>query len=143
MKTAIAAPKRPAFPYSASDVFAAINRHNKGLPPKPALRVVKAIAKIEGESGFKSLVLFLPENAANYGRIECYAHVGQHSEASTEYMRDCKPATPQNMAKAGIPLEALDSLVREYETLGPAPEHCRVQLVRKDSAAMQRERWKL
>lgn len=35
-----------------------------------------------------SIIAFLPELPANYGNIESYMHVGQHSEASIEFYRD-------------------------------------------------------
>ena len=31
------------------------------------------------------IVAFFPELKANYGRMVCYAHIGQHSEADVEY----------------------------------------------------------
>ena len=37
------------------------------------------------ESGETGLDAFLPDSDANYGRIVCYAHIGQHSEASLDY----------------------------------------------------------
>lgn len=36
------------------------------------------------------LTAFLPALPASPGMVVCYAHVGQHSEASEEYMRECK-----------------------------------------------------
>lgn len=40
------------------------------------------------------VVAFLPELPANYGKIVCYAHIGQHSEASIEYYHGTKTALP-------------------------------------------------
>lgn len=40
------------------------------------------------------VIAFLPELPANYGKIVCYAHIGQHSEASIEYYHGTKTALP-------------------------------------------------
>lgn len=40
------------------------------------------------------VVAFLPELPANRGNIVCYAHIGQHSEASIEYYHGTKTALP-------------------------------------------------
>lgn len=38
-------------------------------------------------------LLFFPESSASYGRIECYAHIGQHNEAAMQfYMSNTRPA---------------------------------------------------
>lgn len=37
---------------------------------------------------------FMPDAEANPGRIVCYAHIGQHSEASMDYYRLGRPAKP-------------------------------------------------
>lgn len=39
------------------------------------------------------VIAFMPELPANYGRIVCYAHMGQHSEADVEYYHNTKKAT--------------------------------------------------
>ena len=41
----------------------------------------------------EEIVAFLPELKANYGNIVCYAHVGQHSEASYDYYIESKQCT--------------------------------------------------
>lgn len=50
--------------------------------PKPVS--IRYIAKWEGGKDGNP-VLFFPEVEANRGNILCYAHMGQHSEASIEY----------------------------------------------------------
>lgn len=40
------------------------------------------------------IIAFLPELPANYGKIVCYAHMGQHSEATLEYYQSTKSAKP-------------------------------------------------
>lgn len=37
---------------------------------------------------------FMPDSEANPGRILCYAHIGQHSEASMDYYHSGRPAKP-------------------------------------------------
>jgi hypothetical protein len=54
-------------------------------------------------------VLFITDAPANYGNIVCYAHLGQHSEASVAYYRETKPA------KRG----ECDGLLREYASIPP------------------------
>ena len=38
------------------------------------------------------VIAFMPELKANYGRIVCYAQLGQHSEADLEYYQNTKKA---------------------------------------------------
>lgn len=40
------------------------------------------------------VVAFLPELPASRGSIVCYAHMGQHSEATLEYYQSTKSAKP-------------------------------------------------
>lgn len=40
------------------------------------------------------VVAFLPELPANRGNVVCYAHIGQHSEASIEYYHGTEKALP-------------------------------------------------
>ena len=51
---------------------------------------VKVIFRKE-KSG--DVIAFFPEFKANYGRMVCYAHVGQHGEADIEYYWTTKKAT--------------------------------------------------
>ena len=48
------------------------------------------------ESG--DVVAFFPDHEANRGMIVCYAHIGQHSEASIEYYHSTLPAKPEEYA---------------------------------------------
>lgn len=34
------------------------------------------------------VIAFMPELKANYGKIVCYAHIGQHSEADLDYYQN-------------------------------------------------------
>ena len=38
-------------------------------------------------------IAFIPELPASYGRISCYSHMGQHSEADFEYYKQTQKAT--------------------------------------------------
>ena len=61
-----------------------------------AKKVVKdrvAFRVIRGE-----VEAFLPDVDVNRGMIMCYAHIGQHSEASLDYYREGRPATPKEYA---------------------------------------------
>lgn len=40
------------------------------------------------------VVAFMPEIRANYGKILCYAHIGQHSEADYLYYYNTVKAAP-------------------------------------------------
>lgn len=43
-----------------------------------------------------TIVAFFPDFEANYGRIACYEHIGQHGEADLMYYwNDTKKATPE------------------------------------------------
>lgn len=58
-------------------------------------------------------VLFIPREPANPGRIVCYAHIGQHSEADFGYYyRMTKPDK----------LGACKHLLQEYYNLGPVKD---------------------
>ena len=96
------------------------------------MQEVKAIAKWENGAP----ILFLPEDSANIGRIVCYAHMSQHSEACLAYYRGLKNPPNTSEAKA-----ALAALIREYEHLGPPIEHCRVELIKRDSAKLRSARY--
>lgn len=39
------------------------------------------------------VIAFMPELKANYGKMVCYATMGQHSEADLEYYHNTKKAT--------------------------------------------------
>lgn len=41
------------------------------------------------------VIAFFPELKANYGRMVCYATMGQHSEADLEYYHNTKKATEE------------------------------------------------
>lgn len=53
------------------------------------------------------VMAFLLDVPSNYGRVVCYAHVGQHSEADINYARWCKPARPEQYKALQEELESL------------------------------------
>lgn len=53
------------------------------------------------------VIAFMPELPANYGRIVCYAHMGQHSEADTEYYHNTKKATEAEYKPLLMELKAI------------------------------------
>lgn len=55
---------------------------------------------------------FLPDSDVNYGNILCYAHIGQHSEASLEYYRLGRLATPQEYTDLKTELESIGYKIR-------------------------------
>lgn len=59
-------------------------------------------------------VLFFVNESERGWWIDCYAHVGQHSEASREYMLSCKLQRPDALSTEAA------ALVREWDSLGPA-----------------------
>lgn len=44
------------------------------------------------------IMAFFPELSANYGKIVCYAHIGQHGEAALEYYWATEKANPDEYA---------------------------------------------
>lgn len=90
---------------------------------------IKFIAKMEKGA---VPVLFFPEHGANHGRIECYAHEGQHCEADTRYMAALRNPTDADSVKVA-------ALVREYEGIGPT--RATMVRVRRDSQKMRAARW--
>jgi hypothetical protein len=52
-------------------------------------------------------IAFLLDMPANFGRVESYMHVGQHSEASLDYMLNCKRATPEQYSDLKKELESI------------------------------------
>lgn len=90
---------------------------------------IKYIVKMEG----KTPALFLPERGATYGRIVCYVHEGQHSEADTSYFKSLRNPGPD------APWLEINALIREYRRLGGIP--CEMVQVYRDSRKLRAERW--
>lgn len=68
------------------------------------VRVIYRADRTDGE-----VTAFL-DGSANPGNIVCYAHIGQHGEASLDYYRECtRPATPTEFAALHRELTAVYS----------------------------------
>ena len=74
------------------------------------------------------VLFFWNSNSYGWNWLECYAHIGQHSQCSIEYMRKCKPIKT-------LDAEAL-ALVREWENLGPADERVNARIVQRLTRSM-------
>lgn len=80
------------------------------------METITVIPRVEGRE--RTPILFLPDDPANPGRIGCYAHVGQHSEAALDYyQRHTKPAKPGEC----------DALLREYAGIPPTTAILRIR----------------
>lgn len=53
------------------------------------------------------IIAFLPELSANVGNIVCYAHIGQHSEASIEYYHSTETVLPSEYEPLHKELKAI------------------------------------
>ena len=82
----------------------------------------------------KEPILFLPDMSANKYNIVCYAHVGQHSEASMEYYHSTRPIRPNKEER-----RLTHALIREYSGFMEKSEH--MELKRRDSRRFQKTRW--
>ena len=53
---------------------------------------MRVIPRTEIINGNPELILFFPDDPANYGNIACWAHMGEHAESSIEYyLTETKP----------------------------------------------------
>lgn len=77
----------------------------------------------------KEVLAFFPETAydgsCNPGNIMCYAHVGQHDEASLEYFWECKPCSEEEYASLLTELEQIYDDVELVVKRRMAPMHMR------------------
>lgn len=69
------------------------------------------------------VLFFWNSNSRGLEWLECYAHIGQHSERSIEYMRKCRPMKTLDAAAL--------ALVREWSNLGPADERINARIVQR------------
>lgn len=74
------------------------------------------------------VMAFFPECHVVPGNIMCYAHVGQHSEASYDFYMSTKPCTPEEYA----------DLKRELET---CCEYDDLKVVKKVTRHDQERAW--
>lgn len=64
------------------------------------------IFRMEGNKP-QTCVAFFPYSSANHGKIVCYAHLGQHSEASIHYYGKTRPAKPTQYAELLVELRGI------------------------------------
>lgn len=60
------------------------------------------------------VIAFMPELKANYGKIVCYAHIGQHSEADLEYYQNTIKA---NESEYKLLLNELNGIYNDCELI--------------------------
>lgn len=87
------------------------------------------------------VMLFLPDMPANSGNIVCYAHVGQHSEASMTYYRETQRIYKAPTKQFGHVQAEAHALFDEYsQRLDPSQGEV-LKVVERDTPAFQRARW--
>ncbi len=64
------------------------------MPRRKRYTIIEKLKVIYRKEAGGGIVAFLPELPAARGNIVCYAHTGQHSEASTDYYSHTEAATP-------------------------------------------------
>ena len=71
--------------------------------------ITKVIFKMARyENGEWEVLAFLPGAPANPGSVQCYAHVGQHGEASYDfYVQRCRPCAKKDYAVLKKEMESL------------------------------------
>jgi hypothetical protein len=78
-------------------------------------------------------IAFLMDVPANTGCIMSYMHVGQHGEASLDFVRECKPATPEQYADLKNELENLVGYeldIRHRMFFGRSPQIPLVKIIK-------------
>lgn len=86
------------------------------------MKTVNVAVRLDPED-HKPVLFFWNSNDRGLEWLECYSHIGQHSECSIEYMRKCRPIKT-------LDAEAL-ALVREWDTLGPEDTHTQSRIVQR------------
>ena len=71
--------------------------------------ILEVVFKKDRDDG--EVIAFFPQSvsdgSANDGMISCYAHMGQHQEASLDYFKACKPCSE----------DEYDGLLNELESI--------------------------
>jgi len=70
-------------------------------------RVIFKMEKTDADYPESDCVAFLLDVDANKYNVVSYAHIGQHSEASLDYVKECKPATKEQYHDLREELESL------------------------------------
>lgn len=74
---------------------------------KEVTKVIFKMARYSDCSG-KEVLAFFPGASANPGNVMCYAHVGQHGEASYDfYLKNCRPCSEKEYRPLKKELENL------------------------------------
>lgn len=63
-------------------------------PRRKRYTITEKLKVIYRKTNDGEVIAFMPELPANYGKIVCYAHIGQHSEATLEYYQSTRSAKP-------------------------------------------------
>ncbi len=95
--------------------------------------VIPVIVKWEGGK-LGNAILFFPDYPVNIGMIGCYVHLGQHSEAHTNYYWGLK--NPKGDKQEREAAELLSEYARCVLEPGEA-----LKRVYKDTAVYRRRRW--
>ena len=75
-------------------------------------RVVFRVDPKDGE-----VIAFLPDEPANWSRVGCYTHIGQHSDASWDYYHTTKRATPDQYQELMNELNEWGYKVKPYKRM--------------------------
>lgn len=89
-------------------------------PPTPVVFRTDRAGRFKG-----AITAVFPTLPGSPCMLLCYTHVGQHGSCSLDWLRDTRPATPQEYA----------ALARELEQIG-----YNLRIVSRITAGMQKER---
>ena len=89
------------------DSRAALNKGDAVKKDKEVTKVIFKMARYSDGSG-KEVLAFFPGASANPGNVMCYAHVGQHGEASYDFfLKNCRPCSEKEYRPLKKELENL------------------------------------
>ena len=74
---------------------------------KQKTQVVFYIETGNGTDNETPFAYFINEKADQRGNNTCYAHIGQHSACSPEYIKECRKATEQEYKDLAEELESI------------------------------------
>lgn len=95
--------------------------------------IIHVIPKWEGGKVSGNAVLFLPEYSASAGRMVCYAHMGQHSEADLCYYWELRNP------KGDYQQLEVKNLLTEYR--GKLEQGEELRVVSRDREKFRKERY--
>ena len=89
------------------DSRAALNNGDAVKKDKEVTKVIFKMARYSDGSG-EEVLAFFPGASANPGNVMCYAHVGQHVEASYDFfLKNCRPCSEKDYRPLKKELENL------------------------------------